>query len=211
MAEIIHLRSNPHDEVQELLPWFVNGTLDRDETERVEAHLADCAECRAELASERQLAAAVETVPFGSEAAWERMERRLDAQADVSFRPIAGVWRKRVPLGWAIASPAAVAAAFALVLIAVPGRQAAQPQYRALAAPEVAQPANLVVQFEPATRVTDMQGALEAVDARLVDGPTATGAYLLHVDQTRRELALKQLRDDQAIALAQPIDEPGGE
>jgi hypothetical protein len=211
MAEIIHLRSNPHDEVQELLPWFVNGTLDRAEMERVETHLAECAECRAELAAERQLAAAVESIPLGSEAAWERMERRLDAPANLSSHPVGGVWRKRVPLGWAIASPAAVAAAFALVLINVPARRPSQPQYRALGATEVARPANLVVQFQSATRVSDMQGALESVDARLVDGPTDTGAYLLHVDQAKREVALKQLRDNQAIALAQPIDEPGGE
>ena len=43
MAQIIHFRGSPHDEVQELLPWFVNGTLDTDEAERVEAHLASCA------------------------------------------------------------------------------------------------------------------------------------------------------------------------
>ncbi len=211
MAEIIKLRNNPHEEVQELLPWFVNGALAHDEVALIEAHLADCAECQAELAAERQLAAAIESSPIDSEAAWERMERRLEAAARPQFRAFPSLWRKRVPIGWAVASPVAAAAALALIIINVPARQPVEAQYRALGAPNAAQTANLIVQFEPATRVRDMQSALQSVDARLVDGPTQTGAYLLHVDQAKRELALKQLRDNQAISLAQPIDGPARE
>lgn len=206
MADIIQLRRNPHDEVQALLPWLVNGALGPDDTERVEAHLSECAECRAELAAERQLAAAVESIPVDSEAAWERMERRLDAEPGMTVRPATGMSRKRVPLGWALVSPVAAAAAMALVMINVRSHQPAEPQYRALGAADAAQPANLVVQFQPGTRVSDMQDALQSVDARLVDGPTETGAYLLRVPQPQREPALKRLRDNQAIALAEPID-----
>src|SRR6185312_15066416 len=111
-------------------------------------------------------------------------------------------------LPWAVASPFAAAAAVALVFVnAGATRQpSVEPQYRALGSLPMPQPANLVVQFTPATRVVDMQGALQSVDARLVDGPTETGAYLLRVDQTKRELALRRLRDNQGIALAEPID-----
>jgi len=208
MADIIHLRKNPHEEVQELLPWLVNGTLDRDETEQVEAHLAECAECRAELVAERQLAAAIESSPVDTDGAWERMEQRLDAAAAVTIKPNGGLLRKRVPLGWAIASPIAAAAAVALVMVNVSPRQPVEPQYRALGAVQAPVAANLIVQFQPATPVRDMQASLQSVDARLVDGPTETGAYLLRVDGGTRQLALKQLRDNQEIALAEPIDGP---
>jgi hypothetical protein len=208
MAEIIQLRSGPHDEVQQLLPWLVNGTLAPDEAARVEAHLADCAECRGELVAERQLAAAVQSISLDSEGDWERLERRLNAEGPARIRPFVAIWRKRVPLGWAVASPFAAAAALALVFVNVSPRQSAEPQYRALGSSAAMPTANLVVQFQPATRVSDMQGALESVDARMVDGPTGTGAYLLRVEQGKRELALKTLRDNQAIALAEPIDAP---
>ena len=211
MAEIIQLRSGAHDEVQQLLPWFVNGTLAAEETARVEAHLVDCAECQGELVAERQLAAAVQSSSLDSEADWERLERRLNAVAPARIRPFADVWRKRVPLGWALASPFAAAAAFALVFVNVSPRQRVEPQYRALSSTAAMPTANLVVQFQPGTRISDMQGALHAVDARMVDGPTGTGAYLLRVDQGKRELALKTLRDNQAIALAEPIDAPSRE
>jgi anti-sigma factor RsiW len=206
MAEIIRLRGSPHDEVQELLPWFVKGTLASDEAERVGAHLAECAECRADLESERRLSAEVVGLPLDADSGWEAMERRITAEPSIRSHSAPSLWRRRVPLGWAVASPFAAAAAVALVLVNVMPAQPVDQQYRALGAAEVAQTANLVVQFDPETQVRDMQAALAGVNARLVDGPTDTGAYLLRVEQGKRELALKHLRDNEAIALAEPID-----
>lgn len=208
MAEIIHLRKNPHEEVQELLPWLVNGTLSPDELEHVETHLAECTECRAELVAERQLAAAIESSPADTEGAWDRMEKRLDIKALPLIKPTPGFWKRRVSLGWAVAGPIAAAAAVAAVMISFVPRPVAEPQYRALSAAQAPAAANLIVQFQPAAPVRDVQAALASVDARLVDGPTATGAYLLRVDDGKRELAVKHLRDNQAIALAEPIDGP---
>jgi hypothetical protein len=57
------------DAAASLLPWFVNETLSAEDRGRVEAHLADCAPCRAELAAERRIRAllrqpeAVQAVP----------------------------------------------------------------------------------------------------------------------------------------------------
>ena len=49
MAEIIRLRGSPHEQAQQLLPWYINGTLEADERAMVEAHLSDCADCRADM------------------------------------------------------------------------------------------------------------------------------------------------------------------
>nr|HRC86425.1 zf-HC2 domain-containing protein [Thermoanaerobaculia bacterium] len=38
-----------HGEIELLLPWYVNQTLDDTEIAWVESHLAECAECRAEV------------------------------------------------------------------------------------------------------------------------------------------------------------------
>ena len=42
-----------HAEAWALLPWHANGRISADDREWVEAHVAGCAECRAELASQR--------------------------------------------------------------------------------------------------------------------------------------------------------------
>jgi hypothetical protein len=60
--------SYEHQEVWEVLPWYVNGTLDDRERASVEEHLRTCAACQAELARCRDLAAAVQGV---AEDAWE--------------------------------------------------------------------------------------------------------------------------------------------
>jgi anti-sigma factor RsiW len=207
MADIIRLRSSPHDEVQRLLPWLVNGTLAGDDIEIVETHLAECAECRADLETERQLAQAFASMPVEVEGSWADIERRLDADRTVLTRP-EGFWRRRIPVAWAVASPLAAAAAVALVFVNVAPNASVPQQYRALGTPTAVQAANVVVVFEDATRVKDMRAALAVADARLVDGPTETGAYLLRVNSARREQALKSLRDNDAVALAEPIDGP---
>ena len=206
MGDIIPLRSNSHNEVQELLPWFVNGSLAPEEARRVEAHRAACAECRSDLSAERQMAAAVARLSLECEGAWERMRELLSEEGRAGAR-----WfRKRVWISWTSAAPLAVAAALALVFVNVGPKQPIEPQYRGLSAADTAQQANLIVQFQPATRVADMRRMLDLSKARLVDGPTVTGAYLLRVDQRNRQLALQKLRDDEAIALAEPIDAPPG-
>ena len=44
-----------HREIWNLLPWHVNGTLSERQAGRVEKHLAECAECRSEHASQQAL------------------------------------------------------------------------------------------------------------------------------------------------------------
>ena len=43
------------EQVRELIPWYVNGTLSRDEATLVAQHIAQCASCREELAQTLQL------------------------------------------------------------------------------------------------------------------------------------------------------------
>jgi hypothetical protein len=45
-----------HAEAWALLPWLANGRIDAGDREWVEAHVASCAECRAELAAQRMVA-----------------------------------------------------------------------------------------------------------------------------------------------------------
>ena len=51
-----------------------------------------------------------------------------------------------------------------------------------------------------------MRVVLTANDARLVDGPTAAGAYVLRVEDARRDEALQRLRQSGQIVLAEPIE-----
>lgn len=197
MGTIIPLHGDPHEETQRLLPWHVTGTLDAAERAMVESHLAQCAQCRADLADERRLRGALTetaTVPDG----WEALRRRAAAA-----RPAGRPWR-------------AMAAAASITLVVASGatyvlvRTRAPAEYHTLGAPVPAPAGNIIVMFQPDLPEHRLRSVLDAVGARLSDGPTAAGAYLLSVPEDRRQAVLAALRAQPGILLAQPIDAQAG-
>jgi len=212
MAEIIRLRGSLHEQAQQLLPWYVNGTLEPDDRAMVEAHLADCAECRADLAAEQVLARDVAALPLDVEHAWSMLSERIDAEGPPRrlAEPVPFL-RRKVAMGWALGGPLAAAAAVAFAVMVVPGAPSpAGETYRALGSAPTAQPGNALVMFRPDARDVDLRSALTKAGARVVDGPTATGAYVVRIAPAGRAQALDRLRATPQVALAEPID-PGSQ
>jgi hypothetical protein len=225
-GRIIRLRGDGHQDVQALLPWYVAGGLDDAEQALVEAHVAACAECQAELRDERLLADAVADLPYvdvGSPAAvaqgWDSMKRRIERERRKPA-PIAalrgwtdGAWREagrqsRVAAPWLRWT---VAAQFCLLLaLGAAMTLSARPvRYVALGAAPTAAAGDVVVMFRPDTPERDLRRMLQSSGARLVDGPTAADAYLLHVAPAERAAALATLRRQPDVALAEPVDAGG--
>ena len=210
MAEIIRLRGSPHEQAQQLLPWYVNGTLEADEAAMVEAHLAECAECRADLAAEQVLAREIVALPLDVEHAWSMLSERIDAAGPPRrlAEPVPFL-RRKVAMGWVLGGPLAAAAAVAFAVVVVPGAPSpAGETYRALGSAPTAAPGNALVMFKPDARDGDQRDALTKAGARIVDGPTASGAYVVRIAPASRAQALDGLRATPQIVLAEPID-PG--
>lgn len=208
MAEIIRLRGSPHERAQQLLPWYVNGTLEADEAAMVEAHLAECAECRADLAAEQALAREVAALPLDVEHAWSTLSDRIDAAGPPRrlAEPVPFL-RRKVAMGWALGGPLAAAAAVAFAVAVVPGTPSpVEETYRALGSAPTAAPGNALVMFRPDARDSDLRAALTKAGARVVDGPTASGAYVVRIAPASRAQALDGLRATPQIVLAEPID-----
>lgn len=211
MSNIVKLHGNPHERTQMLLPWYVNGTLDAAESAMVEAHLVECAECRTELEIEQGMCRQVGGLAMDVEQGWAAMRRRLEEappQAPVPVRTggrVIPLLKRPVAVGWAIMGQLAAAA---LVLIAVTSlRQApTEPAYHALGSADMAGAGNLVVLFRPDTSENDMRRLLDGTRARVVEGPLASGAWVLRVDDAQREAAVTRLRVSPRILLAEPID-----
>jgi anti-sigma factor RsiW len=212
MGNIIRLSGDPHQETQHLLPWYANGTLDADEAATVEAHLAGCAECRADLATERALGVEVASMPIDVEQGWAAMRSRIEARDRAAPSPVVPIrprrtsfFRRPVPVGWALTAQAA--AAILMVGATRLSGPAAQPLYHALGSTPVSAPGNVVVIFRPDTAEQDLRGALLRSGARLVGGPTASDAYVLRVADAERGAAIARLRSNGHVVLAEPIDE----
>jgi len=78
-----------HDEVSELLGAFALDAVSHDEYELIEAHLAECPRCRAEVDAHREVAAAlgnsVEPLPEGL---WSSIASRLPPRQDEEPPPM---------------------------------------------------------------------------------------------------------------------------
>jgi len=204
MGTILQLH-DPHEQVQMLLPWHVNGTLDPAESALVEAHLEECAECRADLEGEAALRSAIAATALEPDAPAEvkpvpRLRAHAGRRGSMLRRPIA--------LGWALAGQASVAAAAvaAVALLSLAGPPRSSAGYHLLAANAPAPRANAIVLFAPDMAVGDVGAALAQAGARLVDGPTASGAFLVRVDEGRRTALLARLRATAKVVLAEPVD-----
>jgi anti-sigma factor RsiW len=194
-ARVLPLDSSEHRMAQELLPWFVNGTLAATEAAPVAAHLAQCLRCQADAAA----LAAVRAVPVdidsggGVERGWAALRGRLDVRPSETRRSSGHPWWK-LSLQVALAAQAVVMLVLVGALVATTTRT--EP-YRALGGSPEAAEANALAVFRADATEQQMREALRASGARIVGGPTISDAYLL------------RMADLQPAALARLRAQPG--
>ena len=212
---VFHLGADVHQKVQALLPWYVCASLDAEERVRVEAHIAECPRCQAELAWERKLQAAHADIdaPGNVDQGFALLRERI-AGATVLRRRGGLVARLKhgwhegpAWMRWAVGGQFAALVVIGGMLFAPPSPE---PPYRALggpaAAPGTAGSGNLIVRFRPEITEQDMRRVLRDSGARLVYGPTTTDAYLLAVPAGREAAVVARLRKESAVVLVESLD-----
>ncbi|HJW46682.1 MAG TPA: zf-HC2 domain-containing protein [Lysobacter sp.] len=229
-GRVLSFVGSEHAETQRLLPWYVKGTLADDELARVLRHLDDCVRCQHDADELREWAAALSFKASAPDPLMQtdalarglaRLRPRLRAQArHAPSRPrstLAANWR-RAPawLRWAAATQAAV------IVLAVgwmasswltggerDDRQSGA-TYRTLSdAPAQARDSSihrLVVVFDPQAETSRVQALLQANQARIVDGPSDTGAYVIAVPASRTASVRATLRAAPEVRLVESLD-----
>ncbi|HEX3912649.1 MAG TPA: zf-HC2 domain-containing protein [Steroidobacteraceae bacterium] len=207
-------KSAEHQEVSALIPWYVNETIDEAERQRVENHVAVCAECRADLSVQQRIFEGIDAEPaldYMPVASLKRLQTRLDAlqSAPALAPPPEQQSDGRMPWrGWMAASIAAMAVAVAL--LAVDGwvrfeARLTQPNYRTVTNSSP-RPQGEVIRavFSPTITLVELQSILDEAQLKIVSGPTEAGVYSLASKSTlpvRSSLAL--LRRHPAVRFAE--------
>lgn len=202
-----------HDEAQRLLPWLLAGRLGDDERAMVQAHIAGCPRCQGELEWEQRLQARYAELPADADAerglaalrAHLMRPPRRAGRATAAWQRVSAAWRGAGPvLRGVLALQAAAIVALAVGLFGTtPSHDGA---YKTLGAGPPPASANAVVRFRPDATDLAIRQALQGSGARVVDGPTVSGAYLLHLPAVERASALKRLRGDNAVLLAESLE-----
>jgi hypothetical protein len=207
MPDATHSEIAPHHEAEELLSWYATGQLEGDDLALVEQHLSSCAHCRRQLAFERRMAGQVAAMIPEVDAGWARMKRRIEAPRhgwrEKARHEASALWKslsRPAIAGLAVAQLAFVIVAGALLL------SLSQPSYRALGSATPPQSANVIAMFRADTTQSELTQLLRANGAAVVDGPTSTDAFLLHVPERSRASSLARLRSDRHVLMAEPID-----
>jgi anti-sigma factor RsiW len=215
---------SPHRETWELLPWYVNGTLEGAELTAVRDHLADCEPCREEVMRCRDLAVAVQTSPASTWAPsrehLDRLLQRIDSLEErtsglgwgrtlhswaTSLRDM--LWGGPPLMRWALAGQAALVVLLAgTVVWQAAGWGAA---YRTLASPAErhrGQRQVRVVFADDATQA-EMRAVLGRLKASIVSGPSPAGAYTIAVEGAPDQVgaAVDTLRASGKVLLAEPV------
>lgn len=173
------------DELEALLPFYLNGTLSGEDLRAVEDWLAADAEALAALAEADMEAAETSAVNEAIRPpadALARFNRALEGEAGpasaASGNPFAALWQRLVAL------PAGLAWATAALAVALVLYQAVYGGIREQGGVEIAgteqdeakRPFALVV-FRADARMADIGAFLTANGAAIVGGPTATGVF----------------------------------
>ena len=195
-----------HQDCMELLPWYLNQTLDASERLAVEAHLKECAGCRDEVAFLETLQSSARVVnrpPIRDR--FDEVLARID-------RPKVVAIRSSQLVRWlVIGEAAAVVALLAILLWTV---TASPPgSYQTLSDLGSAEPTDAVVLrvvFDERITEVDLRGLLESINAQIVAGPNRAGAYTLRVGGEGLEgkapaKLLERLRGEPFVRFAESV------
>lgn len=211
MGRVINFGGAPHHPAEELLPWFVNGTLEEADDLLVARHLEECVQCRHEVDALRALRGSWAQGPAAPDPgpSFRRLRSRLTGmRSPAQLQRLPQPSPRRPRLGWAsfaIAAQLIVIVALGVLLF---NAENSAPLYRTLGPAGAGRQGTAAVAFDPRTTAAEIHQILSSTETRIVDGPTTTGAYVLQLPAGRESAAIEALRAQRGIVLAERLDGP---
>lgn len=209
-------RDTEHHWAQEMLAWRASGRLPADETARFEAHLRECVHCRADLDIERELArrmSATPVVDYAPQASLARLMQRIDRRSRKrswwSFGSRNGADDDRMPRGILLVFAAQTAAlALLAVAVALLATRDEPATYQTLSATPALATRHLQVRFADQASTAQMRTALDQVGARIIDGPSPAGVFVVALqDSAAIEARAAQLRANPVVLFVQVTED----
>lgn len=162
---------------QEMLPWYVNGTLDSTQEKALEAAMEQDDALKQEMVWLRQLQDSIqqqEQPAPPAELGWQRLKREIHREKN-------SVWKR-----WGVGAATAATVLFSMQMgmMIKPEGQAIQVMSGAGQWENLQGYWPVQVQFAETTSVAAIQQWAAPVQARIVDGPSALGMFVILIPQS---------------------------
>lgn len=199
------LRKKQHEQTMQILPWFVNDTLDPKEREQVLKHLAESEELRAErdrLVQLQQLIQEGDSEGSDVDLSFRRTMKRIE-DSERNRRSLEEVHvvsrQRRLFVSTAMAAGLSILLIGSAVLV---GQQQGPIEYQALTSDQpgtVSQGMThqMEIGFVDPIPVATLRQALIETGSNIVSGPDDTGVYLVEVvvpGEVSQDVFLKQIQ-----------------
>ncbi|MEM6577262.1 MAG: hypothetical protein AAF678_02105 [Pseudomonadota bacterium] len=191
------MTKSTHNDVWDLIPWYVNGTLDPQEQKLVEEQMAQDDAIAREVALQRRMKQAVANVDIGAhqtERSWSQLEDQLSSCHAWSWMS--------VPRLQFFVIPAALTAVVALV-VAVSYQTPSSNEFETLTTEDptsITSEANLRIKLAPEADLAHVEDLLRAAGVRQLGPVSETGLIYGFTDVSDLQALASELQNDPTIA-----------
>lgn len=224
MSHPDNTRMAEHEEISELIPWYVNGTIGALDRQKLDTHFVTCVACREEMLEERRIYQSMSAdsgVEYMPAASFKRLQARIgDGEGALASAPAAAVSRfsPRAPAEGVLRQASRrllIAASIAVLAVAISlvsaikwyrlGGPALPPDYHTVTSSVPRAPSEVIrAVFSPTITLGEMQAILDEAQLRIVSGPTEAGVYSLAANTDRPvNSSLALLRRHPAVRFAE--------
>jgi hypothetical protein len=219
MSDPETLPAGVHPEV-ELLPWYANGTLGEADRQRVAQHLDSCRDCTRELEDLTGIRRTLAELSRHEAAPSERLARSVMARVaaesrqvlpdrDTSWTAALDRWFRSLLMPQWVPTLAAlllVAQMGLLVWVTMPQGERNEISTRSVSMPP--QAPRIAVRFQATATEETIRSLLQRLHARIVDGPTADGAFTVSLSSGDPAASLALLREQRDVVRSAEMVDP---
>ncbi len=205
--------TSPDPQLREMIPLYLNGSLNENEARRFEAAVLANPELQRELDEFKVINTAFDELPMPDDAEFEKLFQRVQTPApqpvqrtraeDVSAPGLfSGIrdWLRNPFLSWGVALAQFVVIALVLVYLRPQGDE---PRYQTLSQTSAQAATSINIVFQPAASVDEIATLLHQHGLQIKSGPGAGGKFVVGGDIADPATLLQQLRQAEIIRFAE--------
>ena len=223
LTQIKITSKSEHQEVWDLLPWYINHSLDPAEQDFVRKHVKTCVTCRVEITQQQQLLEKIQQPDLlqqVSQVSFAQLKKRMNEQSKLSVLA-EQVKPEREQKNFSQQFPSFVkytALAASLLLLAMPfmlniptDDSELKGDYRTLANPAENEHKNNFIRIVFAEHIgkEQIKAILNGVSGHIIEGPSKNGIYDVQIGNRKTNSlevddAISQLRKNSLVVFAAP-------